>query len=116
MFLKRESDEVFAFANAGTMSVSRVLTPLARKFRYDIETLPHHEYMHHPTYFRDADFKPGALLYANKERADEMMYFTKESARLLDNILQKWDAKVIHRLLNASICDNVVPVWQSTQC
>ncbi|KAK9905976.1 hypothetical protein WJX75_009970 [Coccomyxa subellipsoidea] len=75
------------------MSVSRVLSPLARKFRYDIETLRHHEYMHHPTYFRDADFKPGALLYANKERADEMMYFTKESARLLDNILQKWDAK-----------------------
>ena len=76
------------------MSLSRTISPLARKFRYDIENLFHHEYVHHPTYFRDADFKPGAILYANKERADEMLYFTKESARLLDNILLKWKAEV----------------------
>ncbi|EIE23415.1 hypothetical protein COCSUDRAFT_62950 [Coccomyxa subellipsoidea C-169] len=75
------------------MSLSRIVSPLASKIRYDIENLFHHQYVHHPVYFRDTNLKPGGSLYADKERADEMLYFTKESARLLDNILRKWNAE-----------------------
>ena len=74
--------------------MSRIVSPLASKIRYDIENLFHHQYVHHPVYFRDTNLKPGGSLYADKERADEMLYFMKESARLLDNILQKWNAEV----------------------
>lgn len=73
------------------MSFPRNVSPLAQKIRYDLENIVKHQYVHHPVYFRDNDFKPGAFIYDNKERADEMLYFMKESARLLDNIIRKWN-------------------------
>ncbi len=81
-------------ARTGKMSFPRNVSPLAQKIRYDIENLFLHQYVHHPVYFRETDFKPGSFIYNNKERADEMLYFVKESAKLLDNILLKWKAEV----------------------
>ncbi|CAL8472274.1 g11816 [Coccomyxa elongata] len=75
------------------MSFPRNVSPLAQRIRYDIENLFRHQYVHHPVYFRETDFKPGSFIYNNKERADEMLYFVKESGRLLDNILLKWKAE-----------------------
>lgn len=87
-------------ACTGKMSFPRNVSPLAQKIRYDIENLFRHQYVHHPVYFRETDFKPGSFIYNNKERADEMLYFVKESGRLLDNILLKWKAEVHFSLLS----------------
>lgn len=84
------------------MSFPRNVSPLAQRIRYDIENLFRHQYVHHPVYFRETDFKPGSFIYNNKERADEMLYFVKESGRLLDNILLKWKAEVSASLLITS--------------
>jgi hypothetical protein len=70
---------------------ARKVSPLARKFRYDVDKPA--EYDHHPDFYRLNDFKMGFDTFNNKERADEMLFFMKEDARLLEKLLKKYKAK-----------------------
>lgn len=68
------------------------VSPLAYKFQYVIEKPT--EYDHHPDFFRQNDFKPGYDTFNNKERAEEMLYFMREDARLLEKLVKRYRTKV----------------------